>query len=234
MIVLQKPAYTKESFEELTALWLKTGWQLRYPYSFSWMGFPILQIPEDMIRMQEQIFRLQPDVIVETGVAHGGSVVFYAGLLQLMGHGHVIGVEKGLRCRDKVMDSPVAHRITLVEGDSVSPEIVRQVAELCACKRVLVVLDSCHSKQHVLAELGAYSPLVQPGMYIVATDGNMRDLADVPRGNPEWRWDNPQAAVHAFIAAHPEFVVEEPAWPFNESALDERVTYWPNAWLRRI
>jgi cephalosporin hydroxylase len=234
MIVLQKPAYTKESFRELTDLWLKTGWELRYPYSFSWLGFPILQIPEDMIRMQEQIVRLKPDVIVETGVAHGGSIVFYASLLQLMGHGEVIGIEKGLRCREKVMASPVAKRITLVEGDSVSPQIVRQVGAWCAGKRALVILDSNHSKQHVLAELEAYSPLVSEGMYIVATDGNMRELADVPRGNPDWTWDNPAAAIEAFVDVHPEFVVEEPAWPFNESALDERVTYWPNAWLRRI
>jgi cephalosporin hydroxylase len=98
---------------------------------------------------------------------------------------------------------------------------------------VLVVLDSSHTKDHVLAELRAYSLLVSPGSYIIAADGIMRDLSDVPRGKPEWARDNPAAAVAEFARKHSEFVLEDPAWPFNESELTENVTYWPKGWLRR-
>jgi cephalosporin hydroxylase len=225
--------YSREGFQELTQVWLKAGWQLKIPYTYSWLGFPILQIPDDIVRMQEQIFALKPDLIIETGVAHGGSLVLYASLCRLMGHGRVVGIEKGLRCADKIKACPLADLITLIEGDSVSDEIVRRVHELAHGKRVLFILDSNHSKMHVAAELEAYHDLIQPGMYIVATDGNMADLADVPRGTPSWRWDNPQAAALEFASRHPEFEIQQPAWPFNESELSQNDTNGPNAWLKR-
>jgi cephalosporin hydroxylase len=227
-------AYTKEGFEELTNQWLKAGWQLKIPYTYSWLGFPILQIPDDMVRMQEVIFELRPDLIIETGVAHGGSAVFYASLCALAGHGRVIGIEKGLRCREAVQACRVGPLITLIEGDSVSRETVAAVHAMAEGARVLFILDSNHSKAHVAAELEAYHGLIQPGMYIVATDGNMQELADVPRGRDEWRWNNPQQAALEFVRGHPEFEISQPKWPFNESELDSNVTYWPNAWLRRI
>ena len=234
MDITVKDVYSTAGFEELTQVWLKAGWQLKVPYTYSWLGFPILQIPDDMIRMQEVIVQAKPDVIIETGVAHGGSVVFYASLCQLMSHGQVVGVEKGLRCREAVEASPVAHRITLIEGDSVDPDIVAEAAEIARGKRTMVILDSCHSWSHVALELLAYSGLVSKGMYIVVTDGNMRDLADVPRGSPDWAHDNPQSAALEFVENHPEFVIEQPAWPYNESSLRSNITYWPNAYLRRI
>ncbi len=226
--------YSKEEFERLTDLWLKVGWQMKYPYTFSYWGMPILQIPEDVQRMQEVIFRLKPDVIVETGVAHGGSLVYYASICQLLDHGEVIGVEKGLRSRATIEAHPMSHRITLIEGDSVSREIVDQVSARCEGKTVLVILDSCHSKAHVAAELEAYHHLVNKGSYIVATDGNMQDLHDVPRGNPEWIWNNPQQAAIEFADKHPEFVFEQPERVFNESTLTANVTYWPKSWLKRL
>lgn len=225
--------YSVAEFEKLTDQWLKVGWELRYPYTFSWFGFPILQIPEDMVRMQEVIFRLMPDLIVETGVAMGGSVVFYASLCKIMDHGEVIGIEKGLRCRAQIEACPLASRITLIEGDSVAYQTRVRVEGLARGKRVLFILDSNHSKAHVAAELEAYHHLIQPGMYIVATDGNMQDLHDTPRGRAEWKWNNPQAAALEFVARHPEFVIEQPVWPHNESELKNNVTYWPNAWLLR-
>lgn len=230
---MNQDLYTKAGFEALTKDWLKAGWELKIPYTYSWMGFPILQIPDDMVRMQEVIFRLRPEIIVETGVAHGGSMVFYASLCRLMGTGRVIGVEKGLRCREAVEASPVGSLITLIEGSSTSPEIVDAVWQQCVGRRVLFILDSDHSRAHVAAELEAYHGLIQPGMYIVAADGNMEDLAEVPRGNPAWKWDNPQQAALEFVRTHPEFTIEQPEWPFNESELDSNVTYWPNAWLKR-
>lgn len=228
-----EPLYSKESFELLSDLWLQVGWELKYPYTFSWMGLPILQIPEDMIRMQEVVWRLRPWVIVETGVAHGGSLVYYASLLQALGGGRVIGVEKGLRCRAAIAAHPLESFITLIEGDSVDPQVVDAVRMMCEGHKTLVILDSDHSRAHVAKELAAYHPLIQPGFYIVACDGNLCDLADVPRGKRQWRWDNPKTAAIEFAAKHPEFVIEEPPWPFNESELTRSVTYWPSAWLCR-
>ena len=228
------PLYSKQAFEIISDLWLRVGWQLKYPYTFSFFGLPILQIPEDMVRIQEVIWKLKPDVIVETGIAHGGSLVYYAALCKAIGHGRVVGVEKGLICRDKVEAHPLAEYITMIEGDSVSQAVVQEVHEICKGKKTLVILDSNHSKQHVKDELEAYSDLVPSGFYCVAADGNMCDLADVPRGDPHWKWDNPQEAAKEFAAAHKEFVIEQPSWPFHESALTRNITYWPSAWLRRL
>lgn len=228
--------YSKEAFEAISSQWLKLGWNNKYTYTFSWLGRPIIQLPEDMIRVQEVIYRLQPDVIVETGVAHGGSAVYYASLCQLIGKGRVIGVDIEIRPhnREAIQRHPLSHLITLIEGDSTSPETVGKIKSLVQPGgEVMILLDSGHSKQHVLAELGAYHPLVTPGSYIVAMDGIMKDLYDVPRGKPEWVWDNPTAAVTEFLTHHPEFELEQPRWPFNESALRENVTYSPGAWLRR-
>ncbi len=125
--------------------------------------------------------------------------------------------------------------ITLIEGSSTAPEIVRQAHSLIKPgESVLVILDSNHTRQHVAAELEAYGDLVTPGSYIVATDGSMKDLYDVPRGDPSWAWDHPAAAAAEFVASHPDFVLEQPAWPFNESDLTENITFWPGAWLRRV
>lgn len=223
------PLYSRESFEVISRQWLKVGWNEKYPYAFSWRGFPILQIPEDMIRAQEVICQVRPDVIVETGVAHGGSAVFYAGFCE-----RVIAVEKGLRCREAVEEWDTEGRITLIEGDSTDQAIVQRVFESIELgARVMVFLDSCHAKAHVLRELELYAPLVTKGSYIVATDGSMGFLHDVPRAPAEWLWNNPSEAAAEFLAAHPEFTQEDPAWPFNESNLTENVTHWPKAWLKR-
>jgi cephalosporin hydroxylase len=230
------PLYSREAFEALSLQWLRLAWSQKYPYTFSWLGRPVIQLPEDMIRAQEVLFRLQPDVIVETGVAHGGSLVYYASLCQLFGRGRVIGVDIEIRAhnRSAIEAHPQSARIALIEGSSTDAGVVRDVASrIKPGEKVLVFLDSNHTKAHVAAELAAYAPLVTPGSYIVATDGFMKDLHDVPRGEPAWAWDNPTAAAAEFAAAHPEFVLEQPAWPFNESELRENLTYWPGAWLRR-
>lgn len=228
--------YSREAFELLSREWLRVGWDQKYCYTFSWMGRPVIQLPEDMIRMQEVIYRLKPDVIVETGVAHGGSLVFYASLCKAMGLGRVIGIDIEIRPHNR--GAIEAHElfplITLIEGSSVSPETVEQVRGLIQPgEKVLVILDSCHTKAHVMAELEVYHPLVSVGSYVVATDGIMQSVHDVPRGNPNWQDDHPTAAASDFAAAHPEFVIEQPNWPFNESPLTQNVTHWPGAWLRR-
>lgn len=230
------PLYSKQAFEILSHCWLKVGWNQKYPYTFAWMGRPVIQAPEDMVRAQEVLYRVKPDVLVETGVAHGGSLIFYASLFKAMGKGRVIGVDIEIRPpnRRAIETHELFPLITLIEGSSIDPDVVGRVKSLIKpIESVMVVLDSNHSKNHVLAELEAYHGLVTNGSYIVATDGSMRELYDVPRGKPEWAWDNPAAAAEAFAQNHPEFKLEQPDWPFNESGLTENITHWPGAWLRR-
>ena len=192
-----------------------------------------------MIRVQEAIFQVKPDVIVETGIAHGGSLIFSASLLKAMSiEGRVIGVDIEIRPHNRkaIEEHFLFPQITLIEGDSASKEIVGQVkSHIKKVDKVLVILDSNHSRRHVLAELEAYCDLVTPDSYIVATDGIMQDLTDVPRGSGDWQQDNPVSAVHDFLANHSEFVLEQPKWLFNESQLDKNVnTHYPDAWLRRV
>lgn len=228
--------YSKEAFELISQQWIKVGWNQKYAYTFSWMGRPVIQLPEDMIRIQEVIHRVKPDVIVETGIAHGGSLVFYASLCRAMGKGRVIGIDIKIRPhnRQAIEAHGLYSLITLVEGSSIVPEVASRIKSLVKPREVvIVILDSAHNKQHVLAELEAYHNLVTSGSYIIAADGIMRDLSNVPGGRSEWTWNNPAAAVAEFAQKHSEFVLEDPAWPFNESELTENVTYWPGAWLRR-
>lgn len=228
--------YSKEAFEVITRQWVRVGWNQKYQYTFSWMGRPIIQLPEDMIRIQEVIFRLQPDVIIETGVAHGGSLIFYSSLCRAMGCGRVIGIDIEIRPHNRaaIEAHPMNDRITLIEGSSTDPSVVARVKSLVSPgESVLVILDSNHTYAHVSSELEVYAGLVPTGSYIVATDGIMYDLADVPRGVPTWTADNPTCAARDFLVNHPEFMLEQPAWPFNESGLDQNITHWPGAWLKR-
>jgi cephalosporin hydroxylase len=231
------PLYSTDGFELLSELWLKVGWNQKYVYTFSWLGRPIIQLPEDLVRIQEVIHRIQPDVIVETGVAHGGALVFYASLCKVLGKGRVVGVEIAIRPANRraIEKHPLASYITLIEGSSTDPATVAHVrAQVRREETTLVLLDSAHSRRHVREELEAYSPLVSLGSYIVVMDGVMEIVADVPRGRPDWVHDNPMAAADDFLREHPEFVLEEPEWPFNESELRRGVTHWPNGYLRRI
>jgi cephalosporin hydroxylase len=243
-LVVQEPdqqteldLYSKQAFELISRQWLKVGWNQKYPYTFSWMGRPIIQIPEDILRVQEAIYQIKPDVIVETGIAHGGSLIFYASLCKAMDRGRIIGVDIEIRPHNRkaIEAHELFSYLTLIEGSSIDPATVAQVKSLIKPgEKVLVILDSNHTYDHVLAELEAYHDLVGVGSYIVATDGSMYLLHDVPRGKPEWSEDNPTAAAHTFAKEHPEFVIEQPAWPFNESELSEVITHWPDAWLRRV
>ena len=231
------PLYSKEAFELISHQWLKVGWNEKHIYTFTWMGRPIIQLPEDMIRIQEVIYRIKPDLIIETGVAHGGSLIYYASICNAIGKGQIIGVDIEIRPHNRtaIESHELYSYITLIEGNSTDDKIVNQVKTLIKPDEiVLVILDSNHTKQHVLDELEAYSPFVTKGSYIVATDGSMKYLYDVPRGNREWSWDNPTDAALEFVAKNPEFVVEQPEWMFNESELTEVITHWPCAYLRRV
>jgi cephalosporin hydroxylase len=228
--------YSDEAFALLSHQWLTVGWNQKYTYTFTWLGRPIIQLPEDLIRVQEVIYRLKPDAIIETGVAHGGSLIFYASLCKLIGNGHVIGVDLEIRPhnRQALEAHELSPLITLIEGGSTDSDVVAAVKSLVNHdESIMVLLDSAHDKPHVAAELEAYGPFVTPSSYIVATDGIMQYLDRVPRGRSEWASSNPSAAAKEFATRHPEFVIEQPAWPFNESDLTRNVTHWPSAWLRR-
>ena len=230
------PLYSREAFQLISDWWIKIGWNEKYAYTFSWLGRPIIQLPEDMVRMQEMLYRIKPDVIIETGVAHGGSLIYYAGLCKIMEKGRVIGIDIEIKPHNRkaIEGHELASYITLIKGDSVAPGVLAEVRKhVKAGETVMVVLDSCHTLQHVSSEIETYAPLVSPGSYIVVTDGIMKDLFDTPRGNPNWKWDNPCSAVEEFLKTHPEFICERPAWIFNESRLGEDITHWPGAWLKR-
>ena len=233
----QLDLHSDRGFEVVSDLWVKVGWGRKYSYGFSWLGVPIIQLPEDMLRYQEVVARLRPDVIVECGVAHGGSAVFSASLCRLLGHGRVVAVDIEIRPRnrERIERHPLADLITLIEGSSIEPGTVARVrAEIGRDETVLVVLDSDHSYAHVTAELEAYSPMVTPGSYIVATDGVMQDLEGVPGGKPGWAVDNPARAARDFAASNAGFAIEQPMRPFDESGSARNVTYWPQAWLKRV
>jgi cephalosporin hydroxylase len=234
---VQHPLASPEAFSEVSAAWLRCGWDTKYVYGFSWLGRPIIQLPDDMFRLQEVIYAVKPDVIVETGVAHGGSLIFHAGLCKAMGKGRVIGIDIEIRPHNRaaIEAHELASAITLVEGSSIDPAIVAKVRGLIAPgERVLVILDSNHSKAHVAGELAAYGELVSVGSYILACDGIMGRVVGAPRSDADWGWNNPTEAAKEFAAVDKRFTIEEPKFPFNEGMITERVTYWPGAYVKRI
>lgn len=225
-----------EAFSAVSRAWLRCGWDTKYVYSFSWLGRSMIQLPEDMIRLQEVIYRVKPDVIVETGIAHGGSLIFHASLCRAMGKGRVIGVDIEIRPHNRaaISDHEMYEYITLIEGSSIDPDVVGRVEQqIQPGESVLVILDSNHTRDHVLGELRAYSPLVSAGSYIVACDGIMADVKGAPRTEDDWDWNNPTEAAKIFATETQNFVIDEPAFPFNEGMVTERVTYWPSAFLKR-
>lgn len=232
------PLATAEAFAAVSRAWLRCGWDTKHVYSFTWMGRPIIQLPEDLIRVQEVIYAVQPDVIIETGVAHGGGQVFFASLCKAMDHGRVIGVESALRPHNRaaLQAHLLAPLITLIDGSSIDPATVAAVrAQIHPGECVLVVLDSAHSKAHVQQELELYAPLVSVGSYLIAADGIMSELAGAPRTQADWGWNNPRTAVREFLAAHPnQFVCTSPPFLFNEGIVTQPVTYWIDGYLKRI
>ncbi|MEA2425223.1 MAG: hypothetical protein QOH13_1633, partial [Thermoleophilaceae bacterium] len=227
-----------EAFAIVSDLWLRAGWCVKHAYTFTWMGRPVIQLPEDLLRLQELIHRVGPDVIVETGIAHGGSLVFHAGLCKQRGQGRVIGVDIDIRAHNRaaIEAHPLAPLIELVEGDSTAPAVVEEVhSRVRPGETALVILDSNHTKSHVLAELEAYAPLVTPGSYIVAMDGHvMERAAGLARSAPDWATNNPNAAVAEFTRSHPDFEIEDPDFLFDESLISHGVTGWAGGAVRRV
>ena len=204
-----------------------------YSYNFSWMGRPIIQYPQDMIAMQEIIWQLKPDLIIETGVAHGGSLIYYASLLELIGKGEILGIDIDIReqNRKEIESHPMFKRIKMLQGSSVSREIADQVKAAAAGKQtVLVSLDSNHSEEHVLQELELYAPLVTKGSYCVVFDTIVEDVAPSPNlpNRPWGHGNNPKTAVWKYIKDHPEFQIDE--------SIDNKllISVAPSGYLKRI
>jgi len=205
----------------------------RYSYNFSWMGRPIIQYPQDMVAMQEIIWDVQPDLIIETGIAHGGSLVYYASLLELLGkEGLVLGIDIDIRTHNRtaIEAHPMARRIQMIEGSSIDAGVVAQVAAVAKGRgKVLVTLDSNHSHEHVLRELQLYSPFVTEGSYMVVFDTVVEDM---PKSMfPDRPWgpgDNPKTAVHEFLRSSDRFVIN--------SQLEKKLllTVAPDGYLRCV
>jgi len=208
-----------------------------YSYNFSWLGRPIIQYPQDMIAMQEIIWEIKPDLIIETGIAHGGSLIYYASLLEMIsisgfGEGKVLGIDIDIRDhnRKEIMSHPMYKNIDMIQGSSISQEIIEQVKKQAEGKeRILVVLDSNHTHQHALEELNAYAPLVSKGSYCVVFDTLIEDMpAD---SYPERDWghgDNPKTAVWEYLKTHDNFEVDK---SIQNKLL---ITVAPDGYLKRI
>jgi cephalosporin hydroxylase len=216
-------------FKSITKQWLEKSAQHRYSYHFEWMGRPIIQYPQDMIAMQEILWRVKPDLIVETGIAHGGSLIYYASILELIGNGTVLGIDIDIRShnREAIEAHPMFKRIRLIEGSSVSPDVICAVKKEVVGKRVLVVLDSNHTHEHVLAELHAYADLTSLGSYCVVMDTAIEDL-ELSVERPWGIGDNPKTAVLQFIANNPQFEIDH--------GIDSQlmISVAPSGYLRRV
>ncbi|TRO37707.1 cephalosporin hydroxylase [Pseudomonas sp. ALS1131] len=201
--------------QALSRIWLREITRHKYAYNFKWMGRPIIQFPQDMIAMQELIWEIKPDLIIETGVAHGGSVLYYSSLLEMLGgDGYVLGIDIDIRAhnRAEINQHPMRKRLQLIQGSSIDAGIVAQVAEHARGKqRVLVILDSNHSHEHVLAELQAYSPFVTKDSYLVVFDTLLEYMPDdLLGGDRPWgKGDNPHTAVQQFLKGNDRFEVDE-------------------------
>ncbi|MEO7325003.1 MAG: cephalosporin hydroxylase family protein [Dokdonella sp.] len=220
----------------------------RYSYNFLWQGRPIIQYPQDMVALQELVWATRPDLIIETGIAHGGSLVLSASLLTMLDYAdaaadgqlldpraprrRVLGIDIDIRQhnREAILAHPLAARIDMLQGSSIDPDIIAQVAQIArGFERVMVCLDSNHTHDHVLAELQAYAPLVSPGCYCVVFDTVIEDLPTT--AYPDRPWDignNPRTAVKAYLATHPEFVVDA------ELEAKLLITVAPGGYLRRL
>ena len=210
----------------------------KYSYNFFWLGRPIIQYPQDILAMQEIIWSVQPDLIIETGIAHGGSLIFHASMLELNAacggrpDAEVCGVDIDIRPHNRkaIEEHPLFRRISMIEGSSISPEVVRQVyAKAAGRERVLVCLDSNHTHEHVLAELNAYTPLTSQGSYCVVFDTIIEDMP--PDMYPDRPWgpcNNPKTAVREFLKTHREFEIDR---SIQDKVL---ITVIPDGFLKRI
>jgi len=213
--------------------WMTETSKYNYTYNFKWLGIPIIQFPQDMIAMQEIIWHVKPDLIIETGIAHGGSLIYYASLLELIGeNGIVVGIDIDIRAhnRERIETHPMIDRIRLIEGSSIDNTVADQVAEIAHNRQtVIVCLDAMHTHDHVASELSHYAHLVTPGSYLIVFDTLIEDMPDDFFPDRAWGKDNnPKTAVQEFLSTHSEFIVDHTI----ENKL--MITVSPSGYLKRI
>ena len=231
-------SYPGQPIADAGRAFVRESTQPKYSYNFTWMGRPIIQYPQDMVAMQELIWSIQPDLIIETGIAHGGSLIFSAAMLELNAScggapdAHVVGIDIDIRDhnRKEIEAHPMAKRISMIQGSSIAPEIIDQAKKLAEGKeRVLVCLDSNHTHDHVLAELEAYADLTTVGSYCVVFDTIVEELPGEMYPDRTWGPGNsPQSAVHAFLKTRDNFVIDE--------SIDNKllISVAPKGYLRRV
>ena len=222
-----------ESLQEAAVAFNVESNRAQYSYNFSWMGRPIIQYPQDMIAMQEIIWEIKPDYIIETGIAHGGSLIYYASLLELIGHGEVIGIDIDIRehNRKEIEAHPMMKRIKMLQGSSIDKTNVEEIKNLVGDnKKIIVCLDSNHTHEHVMSELELYSPFVSTGSYIVVFDTIVEDLPEgyFSQKRPWGISNNPKTAVQQFLKENDNFVIDE--------QIDNKllVSVAPQGYLKRI
>ena len=207
-----------EPFRDLSRQWLQASMARKYVYNYDWLGRPIIQYPQDIVAMQELIWRVQPDLIIETGIAHGGSLIFSASMLELNAacggpkDARVLGIDIDIRRHNRgaIEAHPMSRRIEMIEGSSIAPDVVSRVrGAATGCKSVLICLDSNHTHDHVLAELVSYAPLTTVGSYCVVFDTLIEDLPPGTYADRPWSpGNNPKTAVREYLRTHPEFEVD--------------------------
>ncbi|MEO8002985.1 MAG: cephalosporin hydroxylase family protein [Arenimonas sp.] len=208
-----------KDIQALSRTWMHDIAKHKYPYNFTWLGRPIIQVPQDITALQELIWQIKPDLIIETGIAHGGSLILSASMLSLLDYcdavnsgsvldpkasgRHVLGIDIDIRAHNRaaIEAHPMAHKIRMLQGSSISQDIIDQVKTIAATyKKILVILDSNHTQEHVLAELEAYASLVSSGSYCIVFDTLIEDMPDEMFGNRPWgKGDNPKTAVWEYL-----------------------------------
>lgn len=214
--------------QSLTRSWFDASTRNNYCYHFDWLSRPIIQYPQDMVAMQEIIWRVKPDLIVECGIAHGGSLIFSASLLAMIdycaaveggvtldpkaGKSRVLGIDIDIRShnRSAIQAHPLSHKIEMIQGSSIAPETIEQVQQYArGYRNILVVLDSNHTHEHALAELRAYAELTAVGSYCVVFDTAIEDMpAEAHKDRPWGPGDNPKTAVWEFLNGNSDFVID--------------------------
>ncbi len=200
--------------QALSRVWIREIARHKYAYNFTWMGRPIIQFPQDMIALQEIIWQIKPDLIIETGIAHGGSIIYYASLLEMIGgEGKVVGIDIDIRShnRAEIESHPMFKRIHLIEGSAVDPDIAEEVYKLVVGKqKIIVILDSNHTHNHVLSELNLYSHLVTKDSYLVVFDTIVEDMPDEFFPDRPWgKGNNPKTAVWEFMKTNDRFEIDK-------------------------
>lgn len=197
----------------LSLQWMIAADRHKYSYNFLWLGRPIIKLPADVVVLQELIWQTRPDLIIETGIAHGGSLVLSASVLELIGHGEVLGIDIDIRSHNRVAieSHKLSRRIHLIEGSSTDSKVVEKVADLAQDKsRVMVVLDSLHSHNHVLDELRIYSQFVSVGSYLILPDTFIEYFPKGHYANRPWDvGDNPMTAMRQFLSETDQFEIDQ-------------------------